>query len=122
MTTDEKSENFEIIIPIWNRCKPNHQCNRGVKYCKHLWRTISINDNISLCPSNSPFSAALVIVRAYTLPVWHIIKLLKTVSSKITHQVSTVSILSIFHNVVNGLLTEKYIMSRHLQVLAKIYL
>ena len=30
MTTDEKSENFEIIIPIWNRCKPDHLCNQGV--------------------------------------------------------------------------------------------
>ena len=30
MTTDEKSENSEIIIPIWNRSKPDHLCNRGV--------------------------------------------------------------------------------------------
>ena len=36
MTTDEKSENFEIIIPIWNRCKPDHLCNRGVKVLLRL--------------------------------------------------------------------------------------
>ena len=42
MTSDEKSEKFEIIRRIWNGCKPDYLCNRDVI-------EISLHDIIRHC-------------------------------------------------------------------------